>query len=128
MTDSDAPRGSTFHNSVRFEVKNRFSLALAALIIFSLAVPLFVFAQQPNQPGSSAGRTTGKTEAPAPAPNRRTRARTNTATTAAITQDFDEALNVVRDNYIEGNKLDYNNVYKSSIIGMLRVLDPQAND
>src|SRR5205085_9997993 len=103
MTDSNAPRGSTFHNSVRFEVKNRFSLALAALIIFSLAVPLFVFAQQPNQPGSSAGRTTGKTEATAP--NRRTRARTNTATTAAITQDFDEALNVIRDNYIEGNKL-----------------------
>jgi carboxyl-terminal processing protease len=46
---------------------------------------------------------------------------------AAIEQDFAEALAVIQDNYVDGNKLDYNTVFKSSIIGMLRTLDPHSN-
>jgi carboxyl-terminal processing protease len=46
---------------------------------------------------------------------------------AAITQDFQEALSVIQQNYIDGNKIDYNDVYKSSITGMLRSLDPHSN-
>src|SRR5438034_3038467 len=46
---------------------------------------------------------------------------------AAVEQDFNEALSVIQAHYIEGNKLDLNNVYKSSIIGMLRTLDPHSN-
>jgi carboxyl-terminal processing protease len=34
---------------------------------------------------------------------------------------------VVQEHYIDGNKIDYNAVYKSSIMGMLRVLDPHSN-
>ncbi len=44
-----------------------------------------------------------------------------------IERDFDEALRVIQENYVEGPKLDYNSVFKSSIIGMLRSLDPHSN-
>jgi carboxyl-terminal processing protease len=47
--------------------------------------------------------------------------------TAAVERDFDEALKVVEQQYIDGRKLDYNDVFKSSIIGMLRSLDPHSN-
>jgi len=47
--------------------------------------------------------------------------------TAAVQRDFDEALTVIQEQYVDGKKLDYNNVFKSSIIGMLRSLDPHSN-
>jgi carboxyl-terminal processing protease len=34
---------------------------------------------------------------------------------------------VIQENYVEGKKLDYSSVFKSSIIGMLRSLDPHSN-
>ncbi|HYT50104.1 MAG TPA: hypothetical protein VEL78_06915, partial [Pyrinomonadaceae bacterium] len=109
-------------------MKNKFSLALAALIIFSLALPVFVFAQQkPNQSNTAAGRTTGRTEPPAPAPGRRTRTHLTSNAVAAISQDFGEALAIIQDSYIDGKNLNYNEVYKSSIMGMLRTLDPHSN-
>ena len=109
-------------------MKNKFSLALAALIIFSLALPVFVLAQQkPNQSNTAAGRTTGRTEPPAPAPGRRTRTRLTSNAVAAISQDFGDALAIIQDNYIDGKNLNYNDVYKSSIMGMLRTLDPHSN-
>jgi carboxyl-terminal processing protease len=45
----------------------------------------------------------------------------------AIERDFDEALKMIQEQYVEGKKLDYNDVFKSSIIGMLRSLDPHSN-
>lgn len=47
--------------------------------------------------------------------------------TAAVERDFDEALKLVQEQYIDGRKLNYNDVYKSSILGMLRSLDPHSN-
>jgi carboxyl-terminal processing protease len=89
------------------------------LLITTLVIPGFVFAQQraqtPNSPtlwGSN--------------PNRRTRAASNSGT-PAVERDFSEALKVIEEQYVDGRKLDYNNVYKSSIIGMLRSLDPHSN-
>ena len=102
-------------------MKHKFSLALVALITLSLALPIFVFAQQPSQ-GSI--RTTGRTE-PSGAV-RRNGTRSSGTTILTIDQDFKEALGVIRENYIDGNKLDYNNVYKSSMTGMLRTLDPHS--
>ena len=99
-------------------MKNKFSLALVALIALSLALPIFVFAQQPNQ-GSI--RTTGRTDT-----GRRSGPRSSGTTILTIDQDFKEALGVIRENYVEGNKLDYNNVYKSSMTGMLRTLDRKS--
>ena len=103
-------------------MKNKFSLALVALITLSLALPIFVFGQQPNQ---ASGRTAGRPEPSSTA--RRTGPRSSSATILTVNQDFKEALAVIRDNYVDGNKLDYNNVYKSSMTGMLRTLDPHSS-
>ena len=110
-------------------MKNRFSLALLALIIFAVSLPAFVLAQQKqNQSNTSAGTSsTGKTGAPTAPPGRRPRVRNPNNPTEAVNQDFGEALSVIQQNYIDGNKLDLNNVYKSSIGGMLRSLDPHSN-
>lgn len=44
-----------------------------------------------------------------------------------IESDFGEAIKVIQENYVEAKKLDYNVAFKSSIIGMLRSLDPHSN-
>ncbi len=48
-------------------------------------------------------------------------------TSATVKNDFAEALSVIEDNYIDGKKLDYNTVFKSSINSMLNGLDPHSN-
>ena len=78
------------------------------LLVFTLIIPGFVIAQSPN----------------GGLPNRRAR---GTAQTAAVQRDFDEALKVIQEQYVDGRKLSYNDVFKSSIIGMLRSLDPHSN-
>ena len=109
-------------------MKNKISLALVALILFALTLPGFVLAQQPrrDQSNNSTGKTTGKADVP-PATSRRARAHTPAVTSATVSQNFQEALTVIQEHYIDGNKLDYNDVYKSSILGMLRSLDPHSN-
>jgi carboxyl-terminal processing protease len=108
-------------------VKKKFSLALMALTLLSLVVPALVFAQQKrDQSNSSAGANAGKAAAPATVPGRRPR-RAPAIPTAAVAQDFSEALSVIQDHYVDGKKIDFNAVYKSSIMGMLRVLDPHSN-
>ena len=98
-------------------MKNKFSLALVALILTSLVVPAFVFAQtKREQPNGSA-----------PAGVARRQRRTAGPATADVSQDFSEALSVIQEHYVDGNKVDFNAVYKSSIMGMLRVLDPHSN-
>jgi carboxyl-terminal processing protease len=103
-------------------VKNKFSLALVALIIFSFALPVFVFAQQTGQPGSSASRTR-RTDPPLTTQRRDLRSNQ----VGPVADDFKEALSIIEEKYVDGNKLDYNNVYKSSIMGMLRTLDPHSS-
>jgi carboxyl-terminal processing protease len=44
-----------------------------------------------------------------------------------IEQDVAEALALVESNHVTGAKLDYNEVFKSSIEGMLHTLDPHSN-
>jgi carboxyl-terminal processing protease len=106
-------------------VKNKFSVALVALILFALCLPGFVLGQKrdPNSTAASSGKSGS-----APAPSaRRARVHAPDSATTAVTQDFSEALSVIQDHYIDGNKLDFNDVYKSSILGMLRSLDPHSN-
>lgn len=43
-----------------------------------------------------------------------------------IKSDLAEALSVIQANHIDGKKLDYNSIFKSSITGMLGVLDPHS--
>jgi len=107
-------------------VKKKFSLALVALILLSLVVPAFVLAQQKRDQSNSSAGPNGKAAAPATLAGRRPR-RTPGVSTAAVAQDFSEALSVIQQHYVDGNKVDFNAVYKSSIMGMLRVLDPHSN-
>ena len=102
-------------------MKNKFSLALVALIIFSFALPVFVFAQT-GQPGSSASRSR-RTDPPVTTQRRDLRG----TQTGPVADDFKEALSIIEEKYVDGNKLDYNSVYKSSIMGMLRTLDPHSS-
>ena len=44
-----------------------------------------------------------------------------------ISEDFSEALEIVKNNYIDGKRIDYNNLTKSSLTAMLRSLDPHSN-
>lgn len=106
-------------------MKNRISLALATLLFVAISLPVFVSAQ--NQ-GSSVSPPKPSTPSTGPTTTRRTRAtRLPSNATANAEQDFAEALTIIQENYIDGNKLDYNAVFKSSIIGMLRSLDPHSN-
>ncbi|HYJ89560.1 MAG TPA: S41 family peptidase [Pyrinomonadaceae bacterium] len=103
-------------------MKKRFSLALIAVLAICSIQPL-VFAQhRPQSPVGSAG----KTNSGSPGTSRRP-SRGPSPAIPLIERDFDEALRVIQDNYVEGPKLDYNSVFKSSIIGMLRSLDPHSN-
>jgi len=43
-----------------------------------------------------------------------------------IKHDLGDALAIIQANYIDGNDLDFNSVFKSSISGMLSVLDPHS--
>jgi carboxyl-terminal processing protease len=108
-----------------FIVKKIFSLALIALFSLTISIQPIVFAQQKTAPPvgtPSAGRTTT-----GPAAAGRHTARGNSTAIPLIEKDFDEAVRVIQEKYVEGKKLDYNAVFKSSIIGMLRSLDPHSN-
>ena len=83
------------------------------LVIITLVVPSFVFSQQ-------------RAQASIPADRKNNRAAARTAATN-LERDFDEALKVIQEQYVGGRQLDYNSVFKSSIIGMLRSLDPHSN-
>ena len=87
-------------------------------LIFALALPAFILAQQ----NRSARRTTPP-ERPAPTTGSTTR---GVVTSPMIRSDVTEALGVIQSNHIDGKKLDYNSVFKSSITGMLSVLDPHS--
>ncbi len=94
------------------------------LLVFTLVVPGFVIAQKPQNPS---GTTSSGTNPGTGLPGRRAGRGATSAATAAIQRDFDEALTMIREQYVEGKKLNYNDVFKSSIIGMLRSLDPHSN-
>jgi carboxyl-terminal processing protease len=102
-------------------VKNRLARLAAAPLSLLLLLSTLAIAQQSGSPRGDARRST---------PGRgavRERLRPSAATTAALEEDFAEALSIIQENYVDGVKLDYNSVFKSSIIGMLRSLDPHSN-
>jgi carboxyl-terminal processing protease len=88
------------------------------LLVFALALPALIIAQQnrsarratPPDRGSNSASTSGKISPSAP----------------AIKSDLSEALAVIQTNHIDGRQLDYNAIFKSSISGMLSVLDPHS--
>lgn len=87
-------------------------------LVLALTLPALIIAQQTR----SARRTTppDRSTTGVHTPGR-------TASTApALKSDLAEALSVIQSNHIDGRKLDYNNIFKSSITSMLGVLDPHS--
>jgi carboxyl-terminal processing protease len=97
--------------------KSSFAPGILFLVI-ALALPALIIAQQSR----SARRATAADRTPnGVAPNGKTN-----PTAPAIKSDLSEALSVIQTNHIDGRKLDYNGIFKSSISGMLSVLDPHS--
>jgi carboxyl-terminal processing protease len=90
------------------------------LLITALTLPAFIYAQRNGTVQSTARKGVATVTGTRPAPPK-------TADAEEIEKDVSEALTVIQDQYIDGNKLDYNSVFKSSITGMLRSLDPHSN-
>jgi carboxyl-terminal processing protease len=101
-------------------VTKRFFAPGVLFLVLALLVPAFIFAQQ----NRSARRATGNP------PERSTTTSASNgkagSSSPTIKSDLAEALSVIQANYIDGKKLDYNSVFKSSISGMLSVLDPHS--
>ena len=87
-------------------------------LVLALALPALIIAQQNR---SARRATTPDRTSTGVAPNGKT-----SPSAPAIKSDLSEALSVIQTNHIDGRKLDYNAVFKSSISGMLSVLDPHS--
>lgn len=108
-------------------MKKLYLQAIILFVIVTLSVPGFVFSQQqaPQQSPGSSSSARPSTSGPGPA---RRGSRIGAGNVIPlIERDFDEALELIKENYVEGKKVDYNAAFKSSIIGMLRSLDPHSN-
>jgi carboxyl-terminal processing protease len=108
-------------------VKKTFSLVLLTLLLLPLNVHRVVFAQQKTPSQSKVGTSSAGKPTNAPIVISRRGPRTGGAMIPLIERDFGEAIKVIQENHVEGKKLDYNVAFKSSIIGMLRSLDPHSN-
>lgn len=101
-------------------MKNRsFILGAATILVIIISLPIIIFSQQ----GKSTSRANASER---PAPVRTAANGTVPLTSGVIRRDLSEALSIIQKNYIDGDKLDYNSVFKSSISGMLSVLDPHS--
>ena len=99
-------------------MRTRFYSAVAVFFILALACSANIYSQQTGtarrQPSESTTSANAK-----PSSNAR-------VSGAVVKSDLAEALSLIEDNHIDGKKLDYNSVFKSSISGMLNVLDPHS--
>jgi len=102
-------------------VNKKLALRLTTLVLV-ISISTFSFAQQKPRSASTPGPA-GR--ASTSAPRRNTHAAAEE--TPKIEKDFEEALRVIERHYVDGSKLGYNSVFKSSIVGMLRSLDPHSN-
>ncbi len=99
-------------------MRKRFLVPGILFLLLALTLPAIIFSQQ-----NRAARRQ-------PAPTERTSPATTPAgakvpvTTNMVKGDLGEALSVIQAQHIDGKKLDYNSVFKSSINGMLNALDP----
>jgi carboxyl-terminal processing protease len=102
-------------------VRNRWSTVWSLLLVIALSLPALIYAQQSSASKPSRGG------APDTQPSSRTSRAGANASISSIERDVAEALTVIQENYIEGPKLDYNSVFKSSMTAMLRTLDPHSD-
>lgn len=103
-------------------MKKDFSTMPRWFLLITLLLPTLLYAGQST---SQSARTTAVSAGESAA--RSTRPRSNAEAMSDIRRDISEALTVLEDNYAAGDKLEYNTLFKSSIDGMLHVLDPHSN-
>lgn len=97
-------------------MRTRFYLPIVVIFLFILSASIYS-----QQPGSARRPANSPTDTAA------TKASANSRVSGAVVKsDVQEALSLIQDNYIDGKKLDYNTIFKSSISGMLNVLDPHS--
>jgi carboxyl-terminal processing protease len=109
-----------FFSSLRqeiFVVKKSSALLLNLILILSLAAG--VFAQAPSTSKLNPKQVV-KPAAPAAK-------QAEPATVEVIEKDVAEALTLIEQNHVDGKKVDYNELFKSSIDSMLHTLDPHSN-
>ncbi len=98
-------------------------LALRLLTVI-VVVSLSTLSPAQQKPRSSTTDPNGRSTSSS---TRRNNSRADVGATTQIENDVNEAMRVIERHYVEGTKLDYNSVFKSSIVGMLRSLDPHSN-
>jgi carboxyl-terminal processing protease len=103
-------------------VRTRFYSPAAIFFILALSFSGSIFSQQTG----SARRQPNNPLEPSTAANTKSGSGSTRVSGAVVKGDLAEALSVIQDNYIDGKKLDYNAIFKSSISGMLNVLDPHS--
>lgn len=106
---------------------NRNLCCIVSLAILLLLAPSFLTAQQPQRSQTPVGSASSKAPSGSVGTARRSSRGNAAPALPMIERDFEEALSVIESNYVGGRKLDYNTVFKSSVIGMLRSLDPHSN-
>ena len=107
---------------------NRLPRFIIPLVLLVLAIPSIAVAQQQrSQTQSPVGSTSGKPATGSVGVTRRNSRSNSNATLPLIERDFEEAMELIEGNYISSQKLDYGSLLKSSVIGMLRSLDPHSN-
>lgn len=114
-------------------------MKISSAFLTSIVLPLTLFAAsaaaQTKQPSVSQlpdvepfSISRGKSFAASPAHPKNYAPAAGAQTGAAqITEDFAEALEIIRDRHVGGKKIDYDELAKGSLDGMLRSLDPHSN-
>ena len=97
------------------KLSNTRLFALISILIFSATVGL---AQNGSTTAKVETDRTGSATKPSVAKK---------VTTEVVQSEIEEALSVIQRNYVGAKKLNYNTVFKSSIDGMLHMLDPHSN-
>ncbi len=104
-------------------MKQKLALALT-LSLLILSIQSSALGQE-KTPAPGTGVVVGKSTGQ-PSIGRRA-GRFNSVAVPVIEKDFEEALRLIQENYVDGRQLDYSQVFKSSILGMLRSLDPHSS-
>ena len=94
-------------------MKNRFNALFALFLAICVSTSAFSQSQNVSKSLPKGGLSAPKSG--------------KVVTTENIEQDVAEALSLIESNHVSGMKIDYNEVFKSSIDGMLHTLDPHSN-
>lgn len=113
MADAEsASRG--YQDFRRLFVSKRFFAARVISFVLVFSFTGSIFSQQSGSARRQPETATSRSVTPAAA-------LPGAVTGATVKNDLSEALSVIEGNYIDGKKLEYNSIFKSSINGMLTV-------